>query len=128
MQCEYNKHRVRALSYNKKQPKMNKIMVISNFVQKILTLYISMPSCSLSMSFFLIQQKLNGHFFVEEDIMYLLSIFQNCKVEFYYIITINSKKQKKNFINSFLFQLLSPRSGQKMKKKSISRNYFGSIF
>ena len=95
MQCEYNKHSVRALSYNKKQPKMNKIMVISNFVQKILTLYISMPSCSLSMSFFLIQQKLNGHFFVEENIMYLLSIFQNCKVEFYYIITINSKKQKK---------------------------------
>ena len=128
MQCEYNKHRVRALSYNKKQPKMNKIMVISNFVQKILTLYISMPSCSLSMSFFLIQQKLNGHFFVEENIMYLLSIFQNCKVEFYYIITINSKKQKKNFINSFQFQFLSPRSGQKMKRKSISRNYFGSIF
>ena len=51
---------------------MNKIMVISNFVQKILTLYISMPSCSLSMSFFLIQQKLNGHFFVEEN-MYLVS-------------------------------------------------------
>ena len=75
---------------------MNKIMVISNFVQKILTLYISMPSCSLSLwVFFLIQQKLNGHFFVEENIMYLLSIFQNCKVEFYYIITINSKKQKK---------------------------------
>ena len=130
MQCEYNKHRVRALSYNKKQPKMNKIMVISNFVQKILTLYISMPSSSLSMSFFLIQQKLSGHFFVEENIMYLLSIFQNCKVEFYYIITRYTKfqKTKKKFNNSFLFQLLSPRSGQKMKKKSISRNYFGSIF
>lgn len=89
-----------------------------------------MPSCSLSMSFFLIQQKLNGHFFVEENIMYLLSIFQNCKVEFYYIITRYTKfqKTKKKFNNSFLFQLLSPRSGQKNKTKSISRNYFCSIF
>ena len=67
-----------------------------------------MPSCSLSLwvFFFLIQQKLYGHFFVEENIMYLLSIFQNCKVESYYIITINSKKQNKIFFNnSFLFNL-----------------------
>ena len=65
MQCEYNKHRVKALSYNKKQPKMNKIMVISNFVQKILTLYISMPSCSLltPMGFFLNSAKIKWTFF-----------------------------------------------------------------
>ena len=87
-----------------------------------------MPSCSLSMSFFLIQQKLNGHFFVEENIMYLLSIFQNCKVEFYYIITINSIKQKQNSITLFPVSTFKSKIRPKNKKKSISRNYFGSIF